>query len=268
MQRQLDAFNLNYQFVDAIDKHELPSKEYRAAAAYQIGIDESKLENLFNSRVSRRLACQLSHFKVYNLMEKHKVPMACVLEDDGYLMPVFPKILAASQKAPWDILMLSHYSIRLHNIISHNLFKKSIFLYKLMRHEKYYPQLNPYFGLLLFFRLINSFFKKLFCQPIKYDYLSQIGAIPDRNKSSWHKVTSKHYIAKPHLENDLIGSAMGYMVTLPAAMKWQETILRDDEPLDRVPYTLYCDGEIDLRILVTPCVLIIQKYLTYSARIN
>ena len=268
MQRQLDAFNLNYQFVDAIDRYELYSKKYRATTAYQIGIDASKLEHLFEKRsVLGKLACQLSHLKVYNLMKKDKVPIACVLEDDGYLMPVFPKTLATSQKVPWDILMLSHYSAKLFQMtrISDNLSDKYIFLYKLMRYKKYHPQLNPYISRLMFFKVMQSCFKKLFHQPIKYSYLSQIGAIPEIEKSSWHKIVSKHYIAKPQLSNDKVCSSMAYMLTLPAAMKWKEMVMRRDLPIDQIPYILYKRGEINLRILTPPCVLLIKIYLTYSS---
>ena len=292
MQRQLDAFNLNYQFVDGIDKNELHSKEYRATVAYQIGIDESTLEYFFKNRSGGELACQLSHLKVYNLMKKHKVPRACVLEDDGYLMPVFPEILAASQEVPWDILMLSHYSTRLlymtmvpgklrkKHIFLYKLiksaneastfliFNKYVFLYRLMRYKKCYPQLNLYILRLMFLKVVSHSLKKLFSQPVKYDYLSQIGAIPEIEKSSWHKITSKHYIAKPHLSNETIGSGMAYMLTLPMAIKWRERVIQHDDFLDRIPFILYRKGEINLRILVPPCVLIIKNYLDYSVRDN
>ena len=270
MQRQLDAFNLNYQFVDGVDKHELHSKEYRAAVAYKIGVDESTLEHLFNRRAPGPLVCKLSHLKVYNLMKKDKVPMACVLEDDGYLMPVFPKILAASQEVPWDILMLSHYSTRLlrMTMVPDNLPGKHIFFYKSMLYKKYYRQLNLYILRLMFLKVMHSYLKKLFLQPIKYDFLSQIGAIPEIDKSSWHRIASKHYIAKPQISNDRIGSGMAYMLTLPAALKWKKMVLRHRAPVDRIPYILYCNGEIDLRILIPPCVLIIKKYLRYSIRKN
>ena len=270
MQRQLDAFNLNYQFVDGIDKHELHSKEYRAATAYQIGVDESTLEHLFEKQRHIVLACKLSHLKVYNLMKKHRVPRACVLEDDGYLMPVFPKILAASQEAPWDILMLSHHSsttlLELAGGYPKTLSDAYTILYKLMRYKKYYPQLNPYTIRLMIWEAVKFYLRKNFYQENKHDYWCTIGAIPDPEKSSWHKITPKHYISKPYLENDLIGSAMGYMVTLPAAMKWKEEALRSNKHIDYIPHFLYQKGKINLRILVPPCVLIIRKYITYSAR--
>ena len=266
MQRQLDAFNLNYQFVDAIDKHELHSKEYRAAAAYQIGVDESTLEHLFENQRRIVLTCKLSHLKVYNLMKKHRVPRACVLEDDGHLMPAFPKILAASQEAPWDIFMLSHHSKSTLRKLVGDRPKTLSDIYKLMRYKKYHPQLNPYTICSMIRETVKFYLQKTFHQAEKHDYWCTVGAIPDPEKSSWHKITSKHYIAKPYLENILIGSAMGYMVTLPAAMKWKEKALREDTHIDYIPNILYSEKEIDLRILVPPCVLTIRKYSTYSLR--
>ena len=272
MQRQLDALNLNYQFVEGVDKHELHSKEYRAAVAYQIGVDESTLEHLFGNRKYDKLICQLSHLKVYNLMKKHKVSRACVLEDDGYLMPVFPKILAASQEAPWDILMLSHQSwstsLNVFGSYPKTLSDAYTILYKLMRYKKYYPQLNSYTMRRMIWGAVKIFLQKTFHLDRKHDYWFTIGAIPDSEKSFWHKITSKHYIAKPSLSNDMVGSGMGYMLTLPMAIKWKEEVLRNNKHIDFIPYILYryTKEEIDLRILVPPCVLIIRKYITYSAR--
>ena len=105
MQRQLDALNLNYQFIEAVDKYDLVSKTYRTALARQLDIDESHMEFLYRSwseinfltNPSRRLGslgCLLSHVKVYNLMIDNKIPKACVLEDDACLPSVFPEILA------------------------------------------------------------------------------------------------------------------------------------------------------------------------------
>ena len=268
MQRQLDAFNLNYQFVDAVDKNELHSREYRAATAYQTGIDESKLEYFFKDRTTGALACQLSHIKVYNLIIKHKIPMACVLEDDVYLMPVFPKVLVASQEAFWDILMLSHYSRRLvsETGIFEHISNKYMFLYKLMHYKKYYPQINLHMIRLIFLKKVNSYVKRLFAQPRKYDYLSEIGTLPEIEKSSWHKITSRHYIARPHLSNDFIGSGAAYMLTRSAAIIWKEEIIHRHQSLDRIPYILYCNGKINLRILALPCVLLLKQYLRHSAR--
>ena len=115
MQRQLDALNLKYQFIEAVDKYELDSKIGRTVIARQLGISEFNMESLYIACIATKrgtgtLATALSHTKIYNLMIKNNISKACVLEDDAYLLPVFPKILVDAQKVPWDILMLPHYS--------------------------------------------------------------------------------------------------------------------------------------------------------------
>ena len=83
MQRQLDALNLNYRFIEAIDKYDLVSKTYRATIARQLDIPESQMESLYEDHAKSRistdkelrlarglgvLGCLLSHVKVYNII--------------------------------------------------------------------------------------------------------------------------------------------------------------------------------------------------------
>ena len=123
IQRQLDAFGLDYRFVevDVFDKYELESKAYRIRAAQMLGIDEQALESkyaaVFNyaTRYSRvdyselaLLAIGLSHIKVYNLMIENNHEMACILEDDVKLLPTFPEVLKIAPALEWDILQFCH----------------------------------------------------------------------------------------------------------------------------------------------------------------
>ena len=110
IQRQLDALNLNYQIVDAIDKRDLKSPQYRAEIADLLGIDEAIIEKRNTHYFYDHFACALSHVKVYNLMAKHNDFAACILEDDARIAADFPKILHATMKTSWDILMLSSQS--------------------------------------------------------------------------------------------------------------------------------------------------------------
>ena len=110
MQRQLDALHLDYQFVEAIDKYDLKSSEYRAEVADLLGIDKSIIERRCTAYFYDHFACALSHLKAYNLMVEHNNPVACILEDDIVVLPDFPKILHAAQSTSWDILMLSSHS--------------------------------------------------------------------------------------------------------------------------------------------------------------
>ena len=110
IQRQLDALNLNYQFVDAIDKRDLKSPQYRAEIADLLGIDRTIVEKRNTHYFYDHFACALSHVKVYNLMAKHNDSAACILEDDARIAADFPEILRATMKTSWDILMLSSQS--------------------------------------------------------------------------------------------------------------------------------------------------------------
>ena len=123
MQRQLDAFGLDYRFVevDVFDRYELESETYRIRVARMLGIDEQALENKYaaviNSVKNHRrnkypqlaaLAIGLSHVKVYNLMIENNHKLACILEDDARLLPTFPKVLKAAPDLEWDILQFCH----------------------------------------------------------------------------------------------------------------------------------------------------------------
>ena len=133
-----------------------------------------------------------------------------------------------------------------------------------MRYKKYYPQLNSYTVRLMILKALGFYFERLFTGQIKHAYSSQIGAIPEADKSSWHKTPFKHYIAQPHSSNFSIGSAMGYMLTLQEAVKWHKEGL--SLPVDLIPYHSYKKAKMNLCILVPPCALIINKYLrNYSS---
>ena len=115
----------------------------------------------------------------------------------------------------------------------------------------------------MIFKALGFYFEKLFTGQVKCAYTSWIGAIPEAEKSSWHKTSFKHYIARPHQSNIIVGSSMGYMLTLQGAIKWKKEGL--NHTIDQIPYRLYQKGEINLRILVPPCALMINKYLRYSS---
>ena len=141
IQRQLDALNLNYQLVDAIDKYDLKSPKYRSKIALALGISKSNLEYKYNimdrhSKASRqyngeglgRLACLLSHVKAYNLILDANNDPACILEDDASILPTWPLVLAESSSLSWDILMFSTQSRAVRKILdqSNGLYKSII----------------------------------------------------------------------------------------------------------------------------------------------
>jgi len=123
IQRQLDTLNLNYQFVEAVDKYDLQSQEYRTHIAQSLGIDKFNLEYKcsetvhtskgykgYKNAILGRAACLLSHIKTFNLILKNNADTACVLEDDALLLPTFPVSLTAATGLSWDLLMLSSHS--------------------------------------------------------------------------------------------------------------------------------------------------------------
>ncbi len=120
IQRQLDAFDLPHQFVDAIDKFDLVSSQYRSKISCTLGIDEANMEYKYshskaNKEQSRsrlgHLACLLSHIKTYNLIFENNDDIACILEDDATLLPTFPEVLKTVSMLEWDILMFSSHSV-------------------------------------------------------------------------------------------------------------------------------------------------------------
>ena len=119
VQRQLGAFDLPHQFVDAVDKFDLISSQYRGQISRILGIDEANMEYKYshskaNKEQSRsrlgHLACLLSHIKTYNLILENNDDIACILEDDATLLPTFPEVLETVSMLEWDILMFSSHS--------------------------------------------------------------------------------------------------------------------------------------------------------------
>ena len=99
IQRQLDAFKLKYQWIEAVDAYDF---------------EESKLQTLNADNTNRlsALGCLLSHVKFYDQVIKNNHEIACVLEDDVQLLPSFPNVLKAGklQNEKWELLFLTHQS--------------------------------------------------------------------------------------------------------------------------------------------------------------
>ena len=119
IQRQLDARGLSYQFIDAIDKFDLKSSQYRSKISRTLGIDEANMEYKYSHSKANKeqshnrlghLACLLSHIKTYNLILENNDDIACILEDDATFLPTFPEVLENVSMLEWDILMFSSHS--------------------------------------------------------------------------------------------------------------------------------------------------------------
>ena len=285
--RQLDALNLQYQFIDGIDKYDLHSQAYREAIADQLDIDEQQLDYFFKTHHKSYLgtmACSLSHIKVYDLMIKNNISRACVLEDDCRLLPNFPQLLAESQVFLRDIIMFGHVSrfikaiLREHkkHLISKrgkkslrdifSIYSRSI--YKLIRYKKYYPQLPLYMVCSIFSAIVREDFLCLLKskEARVYSKMSavKIGGIPSLDKSPRHRFSSNHRLTEPWLNKFAATSGMGYMLTRSAAIKWKQAIMDMRRAFDTVHGTLYCKGELDLLIVCPPCIIALPAYTYYS----
>ena len=303
MQRELDALNLSYQFVEAVDKYDLHCPDYRKTLAQQLNIDEHEIASICKSIGKPAAACALSHIKVYNLMIENNISVVCILEDDGHLLPTFPDVLAASQKVSWDVLMFSHQSSTVRKLLKafhrQNLWRSLIFpkLFTLIFYKKFRPDLNFYTVYLTLmsaakFTAIHYLnkLKKPFVKhrddmrqdlnklsktssKIKSTYAQsracELGAIPSRDKSFQLKSTSDHYIAQPErIVDNQPTSAMGYMLTRSAAIKWKHAIISRSFKVDMAIGYLWSEENLNLYMVVPPCVTAANNYLFYSARLK
>ena len=330
MQRQLDAFNLDYQFVEAIDKYDLESRQCRARIVRSLGIDETNLEHKYSRFIGRfkvdegygpeglgQLACLLSHIKAYNLILKNNDSTACILEDDTYLLPTFSAVLKVATESSWDILMLANNQpsnphgkliqpnyikrvihIRMFNrdlLLIHkktknrNFAKKQksrlerllkeygfnaptpeqseIFAKALQEHDTKYEKIieitapnNRRLSLIKHeqYRIYRTLRKH-----IRWHTLVQLGALPD--KTSLELITKHHCIAKSSTEPL---SAMAYLLKQSATVKWKQQALAENSlSIDEIPWQLYKNEQVKLRLITPPCAAAAYHYLIdYSAR--
>ena len=312
IQRQLDALNLNYQFVSAIDKFDLESSEYRARISRILGIDEANLEYKFSKFDKEyrleglgNIACLLSHIKTYDLIIKNDIDMACILEDDITLLPTFPEILQTVAKLEWDILLFASLPtdfptdlIQQERIKYIRIFDNDLLFFSSKQKDcriknlleeygfspRLYPQLSEIFEKVLqeydarYSGIIKTLMpanRRLFWvkheQYIKYRILRkalkeytfiQFGALPE--KSSLDLITGHHCIAKPKYKPF---SATAYLVKQSMAMKWKHKALdKNSLAIDEVPWELYRNEQVKLRLISPPCATAAYNYTIYSAR--
>ena len=149
VQRQLNALNLDYQFVDAVD---FKFPECQAEACELLGADKTTIKEKYGDIRDKQFATTLSHIKAYKLMAKHNESAACILEDDAQISPDFAAILSVAQKKSWDILMLSSQSVAIRATISRNInVRKSIIespetncsLFPKLRKTRWFRKLLP-----------------------------------------------------------------------------------------------------------------------------
>ena len=326
MQRQLDAFGLKYQFVDAIDKFDIESSRYRTQLARSLNIALSALESKYSqvihqSKTNKKykdeesgcIACLLSHIKAYNLMHKNNDEMACVLEDDATLLPTFPEILNAATKPEWDILLLASYSSssRLTRLVRHKCTKRmrifdedllfinrqiknlnhskkqkhrikcilkeygfdnrlypkqsEVVVKAIQEHDIRYAEITQAIAPHHQFSLVKHkqyLTYKALRKHIKDYASSQLGALPE--KSTLNLISDSHCIANP---KHLPFLTTAYLLKQSAAIQWkQEALAENPLVMDQIPWELYKNERVKLRLITPPCATTSYHYLIYSCR--
>ena len=334
MQRQLDAFGLEYQFieVDEIDKYALESKAYRNRIAQSLGIDTLVLENKYNAILNHlkthyqgakyekhkndnlgSLAITLSHIKIYDLMIKNDLSAVCILEDDATLLPTFPEILNAATKLEWDILLLASYSSssRLTSLVRHKCTKRmrifdedllfinrqiknlnhskkqkhrikcilkeygfdnrlypkqsEVVVKAIQEHDIRYAEITQAIAPHHRFSLVKHkqyLTYKALRKHIKDYTSSQLGALPE--KSTLNLISDDHCIANP---KHLPFLTTAYLLKQSAAIQWkQEALAENPLVIDQIPWKLYRNRQVKLRLITPPCTTTAYHYLIYSAR--
>ena len=105
IQRQLDAYNLKYQVIEAVDAYNFQEAELKVP-------DIENPHQSGNVNPLSALGCLLSHIKFYDQVIQNNHKIACVLEDDAQLLPSFLDVLNSEklQQKEWEILLLAHQS--------------------------------------------------------------------------------------------------------------------------------------------------------------
>ena len=306
---------MNYQFVDGVDKFDLESPEYRTQISNRLGIAEASLEYKYSkmvrtSKVNKQygleglghLACLLSHIRIYNLILENNDEMACVLEDDAYLLPTFPAVLAAAAKLSWDILMLSHHSRTMRGALEkfNSIYRRIIKSYNYVVLIKSYSQISD------MHRRINKLLDisdhshpELSKAVIKIleEFNQQYKEIVERYNSKqpliWllsspkviklykdlleytvcrlgglpsrhnHQTISENHCIAEAAEK--LTSGMAYLLKQSVAQKWKSAASdRNTLAIDSIPWHLHTNHQVNLRLISPPCVIGCYHYQQYS----
>jgi len=305
MQRQFDALQLDYEFVAAIDSNDLRADEYCAETARALGVSKARMRPYLacslghikaydlmmarnqpaacvleddavlspdfpeilraaqkmswdilmlssQSRSTRAiLACDVG---VQNLMEAfpdNDYSLFPLLRHMSWLRRTFPMFFgsrffgsrfeprwAVVSKLGWWFLMLLSTSGNFHKI--NRYFTFSYRHIKSRKRGTYRFNFSEYKG----------------------DYaVCKVGALPIR--CSQQTLYGSYDIATPA---ELPSSAMGYLLSLEMARQWKQYIIERGAIVDFVPWPLYLNHGISLKLVTPPCVTASLKYSRMSAR--
>ena len=92
----------------------------------------------------------------------------------------------------------------------------------------------------------------------------QFGAVPER--TSLNLITEHHCIAAPKYKPY---STAAYLVNQSTAMKWKHKALAENLlGIDEIPWELYKNKQVKLRIITPPCAIPTQSSFKYSSRLR
>lgn len=107
IKKQLESLNLDYEFVEAIDGHELSENEIKSHRKVKYPPWPS-----FNARYLTKgeIGCILSHLKIYSRMIEENIGCACILEDDCIIGENIKIMLERLQvvELDYELLLLGH----------------------------------------------------------------------------------------------------------------------------------------------------------------
>ena len=140
MQKQLEKFGLDHEFIGAVNGYELDDYEINKKYSQKKSIE------VFKRELSRgEIGCALSHLQIYKKMLNENIEKAIILEDDVTLCDEFPNIIVNL-----DSILVSYECILL-GYDDH--IKKDIFLYtsfwgnkKFINKFKLYRFVKVFFG--------------------------------------------------------------------------------------------------------------------------
>ena len=159
--------------------------------------------------------------------------------------------------------LLEHYSIdsdlypkqsqRIEQILEEYEIKQEEIIKTIMLDRLYLPWIRS--------RYIREAYRRLYGH-LKLHTLIQLGAAP--RKTSLEPINEHHCVAEPE---HAPYSATAYLVNQASAMKWKYSVLAPHIlAIDQIPWLLYKNEQVKLRVVTPPCAHTTYHYLKYSVR--
>ncbi|MHA3913453.1 glycosyltransferase family 25 protein [Halovulum sp. GXIMD14793] len=114
IRQQLEALNLPFSFVDAIDGREALPPEYEALVDR-----EGTVKALRRPMADAEYACALSHRLIYQKIVSENLPGAVILEDDTLVGPPFAEFMRDGHYLGEHVIQLFHLGGRAYRFARH-----------------------------------------------------------------------------------------------------------------------------------------------------